>query len=278
MQERIRKLSNNAESLRWQIAFVVICVVVSRLLILAGFEVWKERTAFEGSFFEAFSRFDTTWYQSIIGGGYQTEPTVGDRHDAANWAFFPLFPMMIRCLHFFIPVEYDLLGFWANSVLFGGALLLAFRYILFTRWDKVQAVVFVLLLSFGMYNFYFSTLYTEALFLFLLVLFFYSMEKKKYICMGMAGALASATRNMGIMCVFAVAAHYLTDYMKNNKFRVKTLITNLFSNPPLLLGTVLIPAGLFSYMLYLYCLTGIRWHLFIFRERGEEVTCRIRFV
>lgn len=58
------------------------------------------------------------------------------------------------------------------------------------------------------------------------------------------------------MLVFPLAAHYLTEYFGSNRFRLKTFFGNFFGNVRLVLGTVLIPFGFFSYMLHLYFRVG----------------------
>lgn len=249
-------IRNKLEDTRYLFITVLILVIVSRVLIFLNFIFWSGRNSFDGNFFEAISIYDTGWYKTIIEDGYWPEPAGGDKGDAANWAFFPLYPMIIRGLHFVIPLNYDVLAFVVNSLFFVMALTLAVKYILLTRNDWVQAIVFVFLMAFGVYNFYFSILYTEAPFLFFVIAFFYCMERKHYLLMGLFGALASATRNLGIMLVFPLAAHYIEHYFNNNKFHIKTFLGNFFGNVKLVLGTTLIPLGLFSYMLYLYFRVG----------------------
>lgn len=247
----------------YQLLFVVFCVIISRLLICLTFFLWRTHTGQEITFFEAFSRFDTSWYRSIITEGYSLEPNAGDKMDSANWAFFPLMPVIMRLIHFVIPINWDLLAFFVSSLFFAAALFIAFRYILQFHEKVEQAVIFTLLMSFGVYNFYFSLLYTEALFFFFVVLFFYAMRNKKYILMGIAGALASATRTIGIMLVFAIAVQYTVEFIQNRDCRrthifaiIKNYITGFLGNIRLVIGTVLVPAGLFAYMLYLRIRTG----------------------
>ena len=85
------------------------------------------------------------------------------------------------------------------------------------------------------------------------------MKKEKYILMGIMGALASATRNTGIMLVFAIIPHVIVKYIEvkgDNKFSIKDLMAYVFKQPKLILGTCLVPAGLFLFMLYLYFKVG----------------------
>lgn len=240
-----------------QLCFILLCVILSRFLIYITFCLWKQRTGQDISFFEAFSRFDTDWYKSIITEGYAVEPSAGDKLDSANWAFFPFMPMIIGLLHFVIPVNLDLLAFLLNSMFFTAALFIGFHYITEFHGNRQQAVIFILLMSFGVYNFYFSLLYTEALFFLLTASFFLAMKKKKYVLMGVIGAMASATRTIGIMLVFAVAIQYTMDFFHSEGPKtIQKYVMDFLGNIRLVLGTVLMPAGLFLYMLYLRILTG----------------------
>lgn len=80
--------------------------------------------------------------------------------------------------------------------------------------------------------------------------------------MGIAGLLLSATRNTGVMFVFVVLVYCIKQYIiKQDKnktivFRVKDFIFTNLQNEKLVLGTCMIPLGLFSYMLVLYKTLG----------------------
>lgn len=243
-------------SCKVQFLFILLCVFLSRILIYVFFEYWACANQSDISFWDALSKYDTSWYKTIIEEGYFKQPLLGDHHDAANWAFFPLYPLLMKVSHFILPINYDILAFGVNSLLLLFALFFAFKYILLTRNDVIQAYIFVILMAFGVYNFYFSILYTESLFIFLVITFFYCLKKKKYLWMGIIGALASATRNMGVMLVFPVIVQFLEDYFQTNKFSIKGFFLNLVNSHKFILGTMMIPGGLFSYMLYLYLWVG----------------------
>ena len=59
-----------------------------------------------------------------------------------------------------------------------------------------------LLMFAGPYSFYFGSVYTEAMFVLFIALFFYAAAKKKYLWAGLAAAFASATRIVGCLLVF----------------------------------------------------------------------------
>ena len=85
------------------------------------------------------------------------------------------------------------------------------------------------------------------------------MKRKKYIEMGIVGALCSATRNIGAFLVFAVAIYYTESYLQNKegeRASIRKWFWNACLQPKLVVGVLLIPLGIFMYMLYLYSLTG----------------------
>lgn len=252
----IHNFSERLKSVKYQILFVSIVILVSRLLMFAVYLFWQHRTGSPESFTEALFRFDASWYETIIKEGYFTEPALHDKGDAANWAFFPLFPILMRFFHEWTGMNLAMLGFLLNTFLFGVGLFLAFRYIIMEEARIAQAVLFVLFMGFGAYTFYFSAPYTESMFFLLLVGFFYALKQKRYLLMGVIGALASATRNLGVMLVFPVAIEYLDDFLHRDKKTVSSFMRGIFGNIRLLTGTLLIPLGLFLYMTYLKVLTG----------------------
>lgn len=78
------------------------------------------------------------------------------------------------------------------------------------------------------------------------------MKSEKYILMGITGALASATRNIGVMLVFAIAAKYTMDFIGfQGRKTIGGYFGTSFKNYKLVLGTALIPFGLFAYMAFL---------------------------
>jgi len=70
--------------------------------------------------------------------------------------------------------------------------------------------------------------------------------------MGIMGALCSATRNTGVFLAFAIAVFYTQDYLATQTVKNpwNWLITAL-KQPRLVCGVLLIPLGLFSYMLFM---------------------------
>lgn len=237
------------------ILIIISLVVLSRLSMYLIYALGKG-VLFQSnsSFFNLFNIWDAGWYRSIIERGYNTHYTM-NIDGQANWAFFPLYPMIIKLIHLIIPVNINILGSIISTLFFIALLIMSYLYIIETRGNAKEGLFFVIIMTFGIYSFYFSVLYTESLYLFLLVTSLYFLHKRNYLLVGIFGALLSATRNMGVMLVFAVAVQYLYDYFKNNK-SIKKILSDTFKNTNLILGVSLIPLGLFLYMSHLWRLLG----------------------
>jgi len=235
------------------IVFALLAVIVSRLLFVAVYAVFTVQSGSEFSFFNDLNFWDAGWYKHIIQNGYCLEPFGDEGGDAANWAFFPLLPMIVGFFHKLTGLEIYLVASTISTLFLAALIVITFHYIMETRESVGEAVGVSMVLSFGPYSLYFSMLYTESLYLLLLMLVLYFLQKEKYLAMGIAGALLSGTRNTGVMVVFAVGVKVLADYCMSAKEQkgVLDFIKVTFRNWKLVLGVCLIPLGLFAFMAYL---------------------------
>lgn len=232
--------------------FAVITVLLSRGLIALVNVLYVSRYGGTGWWVLDINAWDTSWYRSIVMEGYALEPSPG--RTEVNWAFFPLLPMIIRGLFHLSNVEPYLIASVVNTIFLVGIVVVGFAYIQETRHSAVQASAIGIIFTFGAYSFYFSIMYTEALYLLLLLITLYALEKKEYLVMGIAGAFLSATRNTGIMVVFAVGVKVIMNYVMENEDEKKSFVGFLkyvFGDWKLVLGVCLMPAGLFAFMAYL---------------------------
>ncbi|MBR6483800.1 MAG: hypothetical protein IKT14_02170, partial [Clostridiales bacterium] len=230
--------------------------VISRLVLILIHGMFNGGISVE-TFLRDQNRFDATWYLFTMEEGYLPSPFGHNTGDAANWAFFPLMPLVCRGLHKITGLEYILFVPVFNSLLFLISQFVIFKYMMKTRDDFYTAVAVLLFFNFGPYTFYFSSMYTESMFILFVSLFLWFMSEKKYLLMGVAGLLASATRNIGVFLVFAPFVMTIEEYLKKEgKKSFGGYMSHLFSDGDLVLGTCLVPGGLFAYIFYLYRLTG----------------------
>lgn len=209
---------------------------------------------------DSFNIFDAGWYRNFVEGINSGSLFINNDNAQAVWAFFPLYPLIV----FFVwkitggIFNICLIGSVLSSCFFIIAEFYGYKYIMLTRNSKKTAYSYIFLMTFGAYSFYFSIFYTESLFLMLLTLCFYFLKKEKYIAMGICGCLLSATRNAGVMFVFVIAVWCIMQYCKTTSSKKNPIdfFVKHIKNEKLVLGIMMIPAGLFGYMFFLYKYLG----------------------
>jgi hypothetical protein len=197
------------------------------------------------------SRADGNWYMSIAQLGYERRPYSAERQ--ANWAFFPAYPLLLRAVAR-LTGEMPLTAVMLSTLLLLPALFLLHRTALAFGSDAATADRTVFYVAAFPVSYFFSLPLTESLFLLLTVGSFYAAKRERWLVAGLLGAVASATRVTGVLLFPALALLYWETY-RTLKPRLNFL--------PLLL----IPAGLLSFMFFLYRTTG---NAFAFRDITVE--------
>jgi hypothetical protein len=190
------------------------------------------------SIVDLFVRWDSGWFLSIIQNGYSYVPG-----KPSNVAFFPLYPSLVKIFSFgFADVRIP------GIVLSNVALLLAMIYLFrLVKLDyqntkiPLNSVVFALIFP---ASFFFSIFYSESLFLFLTVACFYYARRNRWFLSSLFGFFAALTKALGVFIFIPILIEYLAPTsFKDLKFsKIKKDILYL----------LLIPAGLLTYMTYLY--------------------------
>lgn len=228
---------NKLLKINW-IIFCVIIFCISRLLIIYEYNVVNEITNMHNTFSQLMCKWDCEWYLTIINGGYDTHirssPPIWKNQ--ANWAFFPLFPFIVKAVSVLIRVNPTTSGIFLNQLLLLGSMFIFYKYLKIFM-TEINSRFGVILLAFSPFNIYFASLYTESLFLFLSLSSFYLMRKEKYLFAAVVGAGMSATRMTGIILIFSFVINYLRKYKLNYKIVIYIII---------------ILSGLISYMMYLH--------------------------
>jgi len=252
-EENGANLMKSEMEIKSDTAFAICLITVSILLSRGMMYLWF--AFFHGSwefslFIQKINIWDAGWYRSIaleLYTDHANDPVTGQ----AGWAFFPLFPVIVHCVYQITGIDVNYIGSFFSTVLLGMAELAGYKYIIMTRNSVKQGIGYIYFMSFGAYSFYFSALYSEALYLFLLTCAFYFMQKEHYLKMGMAGALLSLTRNTGIFFCFAILVHRIKKYRESTDRSFAGFVKETVCNDRLILGTMIVPLGFFSYMVYL---------------------------
>jgi Gpi18-like mannosyltransferase len=139
-------------------------------------------------------RFDGLWFLGIAAEGYV--------EGSGNAAFFPLYPLAIRALGFL------LIGHLGAALLISNAAFLGALVVLYlltaSEWGEGVARRSVLYLAVFPTAYFLFAPYSEPLFLLLALLAFWGARRGRWGVAGVAAALASATRSVGIVLVPAL--------------------------------------------------------------------------
>lgn len=187
-----------------------------------------------------FGNFDGVHYLNIALNGYFAQYTQ---------VFFPLFPLLIFITGKFIFFSTNLPTFFLialtiPNVLFLISLFLLYRLFKIDYSEKTSLRSIIFLLSFPT-AFYFGSIYTESLFLFLTVLTLLLIRERNYLTAGFIGGLTTATRILGIGITAVVFIEtILSSFKKKGIERYKNLGLSF-------LVSLLSILGLLIYMIYL---------------------------
>jgi hypothetical protein len=194
--------------------------------------------------------WDTGWYLSIASAGYSA---VADQFGRANYGFLPLYPMLIRLLAYLLPLNPNnyfhcyLSGLIvSNAALFGSCI--AIYKLTRLESDHATALRSVKYLVLFPSAFIFSGVFSESLFVALLILSFVSAKEGKWLLTGILGCLLSLTRPVGIL----VLVPLLWEYLRSANWSARNIRWDVCC-------LALIPLGPLVFELYTYNLTGMFW-------------------
>lgn len=198
-----------------------------------------------GSQFSVLCSWDCTWYKDIAIGGYDPAPFRHEKQDAANWAFFPLLPLLVYLLNSITGISQGIAILLISKLFFFISIVL---FIFFCKRynPKLNSILCGGVVAFNPYSIYANAGYNEPIFFALTCAFFILLKDKKYLLAGLIGGGLTATRFVGISAVFS----YLISTKKC--FASSTTEQRL----TIFLGLLLIPLGLCLFGLFLYFKTG----------------------
>lgn len=237
-------------------------LVTSIVLVLASFAVyqltaiaWQTVHPGNSTVVQLLTQWDSGWYLRIVEHGYTGTPEPsGPLAGQANWAFFPLYPLSVALVARTTGVAARHAGIVLSNIYLVGAIYFAIRYMAHTR-DHDTPHVIGYLLAFAPYTFYFSTMYAESLYVFLLAAGFYFVSRQRWIRAGIAGGLASATRPLGVLFVLVLLTTYLQEYA-DRELTLREMAVGLLRDEDRILAVGLVPLGIGLYMWFLYVHIG----------------------
>ena len=225
------------------LAFSGVCIGLALLPVGMQSEAAKSEFYSEGGMVAGHSSWDAVWYAEIATDSYSYDP-----NKASSVAFFPAYPLLARAVRWVI-------GFRAQSCLLivsHVALLstfLLFPFYLKQRYGRdAGELSATVVAAFALFptTFFFRMAYTEALFVLLIVVVLYGMEKNwPLVVLAFVAGIATATRGTGLALMPVVAWHLWTRSESLTSFAGRAV--------------VLLPLacwGLIAYMAYLHAQFG----------------------
>lgn len=162
---------------------------------------------FPASLWLMWNHFDSGFYLNIARGGYWGAESL---KGMSNWAFFPLYPLLMRLLALPFGIQDDTLSI-AGLVLANVAAVVAVIYLYKLTakelGEKIAARTVVYLALFPM-SFYLSAIYPESLFLALSIGCLYYARTRRWWWAGLLGGCAALTRPQGVLLAVVIGWEY----------------------------------------------------------------------
>lgn len=190
-------------------------------------------------FLWVWGNFDGEHYLSIAQNGYQP----------LTYFFFPLYPIAVKIFSGIFGsglASYMKSGILVSNLAFLASIIGLYKLLKIDFKENIVRNTILFLLVFPT-SFYFASVYTESLFLALVVWSIYFMRVKKWHWAGILGGLSAGTRIIGVVLLVVALIEYF-EFRFPFKFN-KKIGWNI-------LWLLLIPAGLFAYMLFVWDKTG----------------------
>ncbi len=174
--------------------------------VLLRLAIYAALAAPYGGLAEAMCQFDCGWYERIALAGYGADADWPPHGSLPHWAFFPLYPFLLRGAVAVTALPARLAGILLSSLCLAVFMAAGAAYLQRTRGAQAAPARFVVLAAVVPFGLFFSALYTEALFAALLTLALLGSAYARPGAGAVAAALAGATRPTGILLapVFAI--------------------------------------------------------------------------
>lgn len=221
---RIKKIEEITES-KFELGKIVKWFLISRVLLIVFLLIKGDLSILE--------LYDSEHYLMMAKSGYVTDNL---------YAFFPLYPLVIRIISMIIPIG-QIVGMLVSNVCAFLSIIVLHELTKDKKnYENLICLIFSPILAYS------SMVYTESMFMLLTLLGYYLYKKDKYLLSGVVVGLAILTRNSGIILWGSIGLEMLIRCFIEKDKAIK------FKNI-LLFGFVGLGIGMI-YPIYLYFETG----------------------
>jgi hypothetical protein len=234
-----------------------VMLALSALRLLA---YWAIARGFSGAT-HGLCNYDCAWYEHTARAGYDLGPHGDIYGNTANWAFFPLYPLLLAAVAAIVPSADGMTwaGILLSTACFAGFGTLGGLYL--QQGDTATAttrlpvpLAWIGLVSLWPGDLYFAFPYSEALYALLMTASLLALKRRQVMASALASAALTATRPPGVLMVPVIIAdrlRYLWEHHRADTLR-QVPVTVLSR---VLLPVALAPLGFFAFVTYL------RWHM-----------------
>src|SRR6266702_7918616 len=188
----------------------------------------------------SWNHWDAANFTRIAQNGYQT---------IYDTAFFPLFPLLIKCIAFLFGNNgYIAIGMILSNLALIGALFVLYQIATDMLGDQIGRRTLLYLCIFPTAFFFFAA-YNESLFLLLTASSFLAMRRQKWWLAGILGLFAALTRSVGILLVipylyeFWISRESMGESDQSSSHKLLSILHRL-------IPIVLVPLGTLIYNFY----------------------------
>jgi Gpi18-like mannosyltransferase len=196
--------------------------------------------------------WDTGWYLRIAQEGYTNQQAM---HGVASpYGFFPLYPLIIKLTGFLTGNNF-IAGIIISNISLILSCLLLYRLVKLD-YDENTALNSIKYLFLFPTAFVFSGVFTESLYLMLVISCFYYAKTGTWFKAGIAGFFLSLVRPWGVFIIFPL----LYEYLRKKDFQFSKIRADLF-------WQLLVPLGILIFFCYCWRQTG---DFFVFIHTEEK--------
>ena len=186
--------------------------------------------------------FDGRHFSDIVISGYRN----------FNFAYFPLYPLLIRVLDYNLIIDPPYVGILLSAIAFIGALWMLYKIIRLDYAHRVASLALILI-SFFPLSFFYHSMYADSIFLLLSVTSFYFARRGNWWMCGLFGGLTTLTRIAGLALIPAL----LVEWFLQNKTVVQRWKVHIISFlKTCFVALLLTSLGFISYLVYLQLVHG----------------------
>lgn len=239
-----------------RLVFLVFAILAIDLIPLEEGYLGRQHYPDEPYLAWIWANFDGRHFADIVVSGYRD----------FNFAFFPLYPLLIRFLDYHLLIDPPYVGIIISLICYFLSLMMVYKIIILDYKESV-ARLSIYLLAFFPLSFFYQAMYSDSLFILLSVTGFYFARKGKWIYAGVFGGLTTLTRIAGVAIIPALAVEwclqnqsYLNSLFKRfDSYKFFTLFKKFITTG--FVAVFISGLGILSYFVYLQLFYG-DWLLF----------------